>query len=94
MRKVAKNDFEKDFYKLMNNAVFGKFMENVRNRVSIKFFTSVDKTKKYINKPNCKAWRAFNDNVCAVEMLKKEVCMNKPLIIAIAVLDLSKYLMY
>ena len=63
MRKVAKSDFEKDYYKLMNNAVFGKTMENVRNRVQVKLPTKLKKAQKYTNSPNCTKWEIIHAEI-------------------------------
>ena len=100
MRKNAKNEFEKDFFKLMNNSVYGKTMENVRNYTDIKLIKLKDDWKseraviKNISKPRCKDFRAFNDNLCAVHMGKEKVVLNKPIYVGSAVLDLSKLWMY
>ena len=89
LRKEAKNEFEKDFFKLMNNSVFGKTMENIRNHKDMKLVTSDKKYLKYVMKPNFKDGHLF-----AVEMGKTEITMNKPVYLGQAILDLSKTLMY
>jgi len=94
MRKVAKNDFEKDYYKLMNNAVFGKTMENVRNRVQVKLPTTLKKAQKYTNSPNCTKWDIIEENMLLVSLKEKSVRLDKPIYAGFTILDLSKYLMY
>ena len=59
LRTKAKNNFEKDFFKLMNNSVFGKTMENIRNRVNIKLVNDRDKAKRLTAKPNFKHLNIF-----------------------------------
>uniref|UniRef100_UPI00358E5CE0 uncharacterized protein n=1 Tax=Myxine glutinosa TaxID=7769 RepID=UPI00358E5CE0 len=93
-RTLGKTDFEKDFYKLMNNAVFGKTMENVRKRQNIKLTTSWEQTSKLINRPSFERVEIFTENFCAVHMMKEEIEMDKPIYIGTTVLDLSKLLMY
>ena len=91
-RTTAKNDFEKDFYKLMNNSVYGKTMENVRNRIS---FVLVSSEEKALNMKNdFKKITPFHDNLIGVHLCKREVLLNKPIFIGHTVLDQSKYLMY
>ena len=85
LRKNAENDFEKDFFKLMNNAVFGKTMENVRKHTDIKLVTT-DK------KRNTTKW--FSENLLAIEMKKTKVKMNKPKYLGLSILEISKILMY
>ena len=95
-RKIAKNPFLKDFFKLMNNSCFGKTMENVRNHIDVHLFTS-QQTKllqKYINKPLLKDWRIFNENLIGVHMNREIIILNKPIYSGFAILDLSKHLMY
>ena len=75
LRKNAKNDFEKGFFKLMNNAVFGKTMESVRNRRVVK----EEKRKKLVSAPNYDSCKQFSDNLMAIEMRKTEVLMDKPI---------------
>ena len=76
-RKNAKNDFEKDYFKLMNNAVFGKTMENVRGRVDVKCAFNDDYQKKYVSKPNCKyppkSIEKDSKEMSIIEMSKKIV---------------------
>ena len=93
LRKDAKNEFEKDFFKLMNNSVFGKTMEN-RNHEDMKLVTSDKKYLKYVMKPNFKDGHPFSKHLFAVEMEKREITMNKPVDLGQAILDLSKTLMY
>ena len=96
-RTAAKNDFEKDFFKLMNNAVFGKTMENVRKRCSVTIVNGTEPKKvgKLIAKPNFKSAFVFeNSNLVSMRMGKSTVKLNKPVYLAQAILDVSKVLMY
>ena len=72
LRKKAKNDFEKDFFKLMNNSVFGKTMENVRNRRDIKLVTTDKKRNKLVSEPNYHTTKRFSENLLAIEMKKNK----------------------
>ena len=94
LRTQAKNNFEKDFFKLMNNAVFGKTMENIRNRVNVKLVNSEEKFKKLVAKPNFLSRKIFNENLVSVHMKKTSLTMNKPVYLGMCILDLSKTLMY
>ena len=94
LRIAAKNGFEKDFYKLMNNSVFGKTMENIRNHKDMKLVTSKQKYEKYVMKPNFKDGRTFSKDLSAVEIRKTGIKMNKPVYTGQVILDLSKTLMY
>ena len=71
-RMNANNDFEKDFFKLMNNAVFGKTMENVRKRRDIKFVTNDTKRNKLVSEPNYHTTKWFSENLLAIEIKKKQ----------------------
>lgn len=73
LRTKAKNDFEKDFFKLMNNSVFGKTMENIRNRVYIHLVTSEEEARKLISKPNYQHRTIFSENLIAIHR-KKQSC--------------------
>ena len=96
-RKAAKNEFGKDFYKLMNNSVFGKTMENVRERSKIKIVNgqNTEKLERLIAKPNYKGAFIFEDsNLVSVSMGESTVVLNKPIYLGRAILDISKTLMY
>jgi len=70
LRMEAKNNFEKDFFKLMNNSVFGKTMENIENRVDIKLVTSEVKARKLAAKPSYDHCTIFDENLVAIRMKK------------------------
>ena len=94
LRTQAKNNFEKDFFKLMNNSVFGKTMENIRNRVNVKLVDSGEQFKKLAAKPNYESRKIFNENLVSVHMKKTSLTMNKPVYLGMSILDLSKTLMF
>ena len=95
-RKEAKNNFEKNFYKLMNNSVFGKTMENLRNRVDIKIVRSneQDKIRKLIASPLYSRHVIFTNNLVGIDMRKSRLLLNKPVYTGMTILDKSKILMY
>ena len=94
LRTQAKNNFEKDFFKLMNNSVFGKTMENIRNRVNVKLVDAGEQFKKLAAKPNYNGRKIFNENLVSVHMKKTSLTMNKPVYLGMSILDLSKIVMY
>ena len=94
LRTKAKNEFEKDFFKLMNNSVFGKTMENIRNRSVIKLVTDKIKAEKLAAKPNFKHFNIFNEDLIAIHMKKTILTFDKPVYLGMCILDLSKTLMY
>ena len=93
-RRDAKNEFEKNFFKLMSNAVFGRTVENVRNHRNIKLVTTYEKFNKYASEPHLMNVKCFSENLLAVEMRETEVFMNKPVYLGQAILDISKTLRY
>ena len=93
-RTHAKNSFEKDFFKLMNNSVFGKTMENIRKRIDVRLVTSKEKLLKLASKPTYVSSKIFNENLVAVHKIKETLTMNRPAYIGMCILDLSKTLMY
>ena len=94
LRMAATNDFEKDFFKLMNNSVFGKMMENIRNHKNLKLVTTEEKYLRTVMKPNFKSGVLFGENLMGCEMGKIKVVMNKLVHLSQAILDLSKIVMY
>ena len=94
LRKTAANSFEKDFFKLMNNSVFGKTIENIRRRQNIILVDDRKKAVKLTSRPNFERATIFDKNLIAVHMKKTEVYFNKPVYVGQAILDLSKTLMF
>ena len=94
MRKQATSDFEKDFFKLMVNSVFGKTMENLRNRMNVELVNTPERIKKLCAKPAFKTFKIFNENLTAVHMAKTKLILNRPSYVGFVVLDVSKLLMY
>ena len=94
LRKNALNDFEKDFFKLMNNAVFGKTMENVRKHRDIKLVKTDHRSNKLVSEPNYHTMKLIDDNLAIIEMRKVKVKMNKPIYLGLSILEISKITMY
>ena len=94
LRKLAKDDFEKDLFKLMNNAEFGKTMENIRNHRDIKLVTTDKKRNKLVSEPNYHTMNYISEDLSIIEMNKKKFKMNKPIYLGLSILDISKILMY
>ena len=93
LRMKSKNAFEKDFFKLMNNAVFGKTMENIRNRVNIDLVCEAEKLAGLAAKQNFHHATIFDENLVAVHMKKTKVLFNKPVFVGMSIRDISKTLM-
>ena len=94
LRKTAANSFQKDFFKLMNNSVFGKTIENIRKRQNVILIDDRFKADKLATKPNFDRATIFDRNLIVVHMKKTEVYFNKPVYVGQAILDLSKTLMF
>ena len=94
LRTEANNNFEKEFFKLMNNSVFGKTMEGIRKRVNINLVTDKNKAEKLSVKPNFKHCNIFCEELIAVHMKKTELEFDKPVYLGMCILDLSKTIMY
>ena len=94
LRKMAKNVFEKYFFKLMNNAVFGKTMENVMKHRDINLVTTNKRRYQLVSGPNYHAIKRFSKNLAAIEMKKTKVKMNKLIHLGLSILEISKILMY
>ena len=94
LRARGTNNFEKDFFQLINKAVFGQTLENIINRLDIKLITNEKEAKKLISKPNFHHRTIFTENLIAVHMKKTKVYYNKPIYLRRCILDLSKTMMY
>ena len=95
LRKEPKNDFEKDFFKLMNNSVSRRTMENVRKLSEIlNWWKKMRKRNKLVLEPNYHTTKCFSENLFAREIKKTKVKMNNPVYLGMSILDISKTLMY
>ena len=94
LRKLAKNDFEKDLFKLMNNSIFGKTMENIRNHRDIKLVTTDRKRNKLVSEPNYHTINLISEDLSIIEMKKTKVKLNKPIYLGLSILEISKILMH
>ena len=94
LRKSAKDYFEKDLFKLMNNAVFGKTMENIRKHRDIKLVTTNKKRNKLVSECNYHTINYISEDLSIIEMNKTKVKMNKLIYLGLSILDISKILMY
>ena len=83
--KKAKNDLERDFLKLMNNAVFGKTMANVRKHRDIKLVTTEKRRNYLVSESNYHTTKKFSENLLAIEMRKIQILMNKPVYLGLSV---------
>ena len=94
LRKAAKNDFEKDLFKLMNNSVFGKTTENVTNHRNIKLVTTDKKRSKLVSEPNYYTINLISEYLSITEMKIIKIKMSKPIYLGLSILEISKTLMY
>ena len=96
LRKIATSDFEKNLYKLMNNSVFGKTMENLRKRVDVKLVRSneEERLRKLRASPAFNRSKIFDNDLAALHMQKSNIKFNRPVYVGMSILDLSKHLMY
>ena len=93
-RICATNDFEKDFFKLMINSVYGKTMENLRKRINVRLVNNKKDFLKYTSKPTYVTHKLFNKHFAAIHEIKPVLILSKPIYVGFTVLDLSKWLMY
>ena len=93
-RTEAENDFEKYLFKLMNNSAFGKTSKNVRNHRNIKLVTSDKRRKRLVSEPNYHSHKKFSEHLMTIEMKKTKVKMTKRRYLGMAILDISKSIMY
>ena len=92
LRKQAKNDFERDFYKLMHNSASGKIMENVRKHRDIKLVTTDKRRNQLVSEPNYHTIKRFLEDLLAIEMEKRKAKMNKQVYLGLSRLEISKAL--
>ncbi|XP_021963595.1 uncharacterized protein LOC110859040 [Folsomia candida] len=94
MRKKAITDFEKDFFKLLNNSSFGKTIEQKRKRTSISLVTTERQLRKIVNKPTYQRIISINDKVHLGVKKVTQVLLDKPVAVGISILEISKCFMY
>ena len=94
LRKAAKDDFENNLFKLMNNSVFGKTMENIRKHRDIKLVTTDKNRNKLVSEPNCHTINYISEDLSIIEMNKTKIKMKKPIYLGLSILEISKLLMY
>ena len=94
LRKLGKDDFEKDLFKLMNNAVFGKTMENIRKHRDIKLVATDKKRNRLVSEPNYHTMNYISEDLSIIEINKTRVKLDKPIYLGLSILDISKILMY
>ena len=94
LRAEAKNDFEKHFFKLMNNAVFGKTIGNVRKHRDIKLVTTDKRRNQLVSEPNYQTTKNVSENLMVIQMKKTKVKMNKSIYLCMSILEITKTLMY
>ena len=93
-RKNAANNFGKNFFKLTNNSVYGKTMENLRKIINVRLIITTEDYKKYVSKPTFVSQKIFSENFVAIHETKPVLTLNKPIYVEFSILDLSKLLMY
>ena len=94
LRKKAKNNIEKEFFKLMNNAIFAKSMKNVKKHREIKLVTTERRRNYIVSQPNSHTTKFFTENLSAIEMRKTQILMNKSVYLGFSILGLSKIVIY
>ena len=94
LRAEAKNYFEKYFFKLMNNAIYGKTMENIKKHRAIKIVITNERRNYLVSEPTYHTTKWFSKNLLAIEMKKVKVKMNKPVYLGLSILEINKRLMY
>ena len=90
LRKLAKNDFQKDFFKLMNNSVFGKTVENIRKHRGIKLVTTNKRRSKSVSESNYQTMNFISEDLSIIKMKRTKVIMNKPIYLGLSILEISK----
>ena len=94
LRAKAKNKFEKDFFKLLSNVVYGKTLENIRKRVNIRLVNEKERARKLACLPNFKHCTIFDEDLAAFHMKKTKIVFDKPIYTGMTILEFSKILMF
>ena len=94
LRKNSKNEFEKEFFKHMNNSIFGKSIQNQRNQINMKLCLNEKQAKKWLIKPNYQTFTILDENKALIQLQKQKVKLNRPLYLGFACLEIAKYWMY
>ena len=92
--KEATNEADKNHFKLLNNAVYGKAMENMRKRIKIRIVKNSQDSIKYTSRPICVNWKVFESNLAAIHEKKISLTLNTPTYVGFTVLETSKWEMY
>ena len=92
--KNEDNDFQKDFFKLMINSVYGKTMENLRKRINVRLINNAKDFLKYTSRPTYITHKILDKDYAALHEVKPVLILNKPIYIGFTVLELSKWWMY
>ena len=93
-RKEATNEANKNHFKLLNNAVYGKTMENMRKRIKTRVVKNSQDYINYTSRPTCVNWKVFENNLAAIHEKKISLTLNKPIYVGFTVLEISKWEMY
>ena len=94
LRQKEKNNFEKDLFKLMNNAVFGKTMESVRKHRDIKSVPTEMRRNYFVSEPNYPTAKCFRENLLAIRIIEPQILMNKSVYLQLSILDLTRTVIY
>ena len=93
-RKNTTNDFDKDFFKLMINSIYGKTIENLRKIINVRLVNNAKDFLKYTSRPTYVTHKLFDKDYAAIHEIKPVLVLNKPIYVGFTVLDLSKWMMY
>ena len=94
LRKIAKSDFEKDLYKLLNNSIYGKSIEDKRKHLNIEVAINKDQCIKYAKRPLFENAQILDENISLMKLKKSCVMLDKPIYIGLTVLGYAKNYMY
>ena len=93
-RMISNNEFDKNFFRLMNNSVYGKTMEDLRKRIKIRVVKNSQDFIEYTSRPTCVNWKVFKNNLAAIHKKKIRLTLNKPIYVGFTVLQTRKWKMY